>query len=376
MKARSIVFATTAIMVHSLVHAAADIKSATALAKTQVQPANPTAGSTLGPVKTAGGGLTLINPVQFSPNTYSIQELPLDTAAAMGGGVIVGTIQGVASVYVNGQVYPLPGKSGYTDITPTAISSNGYIVGYATSGTNVERGLFWTSYTSPPIDIGALDAHMLPQAVNSSGVVVGYYHGNEQVAFPSAFTWSLSGGLRSIAPANSYQSSANSISDTGYVGGVAWYGDTQAVTRWYPGLSVTGSVAFPGFATGVLDDGTVFGYTTAWNLSDQPQNILPPNIQGQVYDLSSSGRTVGITYAIPNRAWTVPPGGSAAQILPLPDGASSADSFAIQVEGCGAILGYLKFSDTSFKAVLWTKLACDSSGVFAQGLSGQPISAQ
>src|SRR5690348_15070181 len=77
--------------------------------------------------------------------SYHAQVLPLNSAAGMGDGIIVGTANGVAVAYVNAQVVPLTGKAGYTNVQPTSISANGYIVGYARSANN-DRGLFWSSY--------------------------------------------------------------------------------------------------------------------------------------------------------------------------------------------------------------------------------------
>ena len=300
---------------------------------------------------------------EFNPNSYVIHVLPLDTAAGMGDGIVVGTVGGVASVYVSGQVFSLPGKAGYSNVQPTAISSNGYIVGYAQSGTN-DRGLFWASYTNAPIDMGGLGAITHPQSVNSSGVAVGEFFPTSVYDLPTAYTWSMSGGIRSIAPPYSNQSDAYSISDSGYVAGFAWYGNQQTATRWYPGSFAAGSVAYGNFAWKAMENGTIFGYTTSWNLSDQA-TFIAPNTISLVYDISAQGRKVGTNvFASPQRAWTVPAGSTTVQILPIPAGAIN--SYAIQVDGCGSILGYVTYSDGSTKAVLWTKLTCDFSQVLEQ----------
>jgi len=293
---------------------------------------------------------------------YRAQLLPLDSAAGMGDGIVIGRAKGVAVAYVNGQVLALPGKAGYTAVQPTSISSNGYIVGYAHSA-NDDRGLFWASYANAPLDMGGLGAITHPRSVNAQGVAVGEYYPNSIYDLPSAFAWSPGGGIRPIAPPNSNQSQAFDISDSGYVAGFAWYGTQQAVTRWYPGSLQAGTVAYGSFAWRALEDGTVFGYTTAWDLANRAYNIAPNSIS-LVYGISGAGRKVGTNiFATPRRGWTVPPGGSTAQLLPVP--ANVVDTYATAVDGCGTILGSVTYADGSTQALLWSKLLCDSSPVLA-----------
>jgi hypothetical protein len=292
--------------------------------------------------------------------SYSAQLLPLDSAAGMGDGIIVGKANGVAVAYVNGKVVPLPGKAGYTNVQPMSISSNGHIVGYAHSA-NDDRGLFWASYTSAPIDMGGLGGITHPRSVNAEGVAVGEYYQTSIYDLPTAFAWSMSGGIRSIAPPYSNQSQAFDISDSGYVAGFAWYGLQQTATRWYPGSFQAGTAAYGDFAWQALENGTIFGYTTAWDLNNTAYHIAPNTIS-LVYGISGAGRKVGTNIlAMPRRGWTVPPGGSTAQILPVPAGA--VDSYAGTVDGCGAILGSVSYADGSTKVVLWTKLMCDTAAV-------------
>ena len=295
--------------------------------------------------------------------SYSAQVLPLDSAAGMGDGIIVGKANGVAVAYVNGKVVPLPGKAGYTNVQPMSISSNGHIVGYAHSA-NDDRGLFWASYTSAPIDMGGLGGITHPRSVNAEGVAVGEYYQTSIYDLPTAFAWSMSGGIRSIAPPYSNQSQAFDISDSGYVAGFAWYGLQQTATRWYPGSFQAGTAAYGDFAWRALENGTIFGYTTAWDLNNTAYNIAPNTIS-LVYGISGAGRKVGTNIlAMPRRGWTVPPGGSTAQILPVPAGA--VDSYAGAVDGCGAILGSVSYADGSTKVVLWTRLMCDTVAVLLE----------
>lgn len=293
---------------------------------------------------------------------YTVQILPLDSAAGMAGGIIVGRLNGVGVAYVNGQVTPLPGKPGYTDIQPTGISSNGYIVGFATSANNT-RGLFWPSYTNSPFDMGGLGAVTRPAAVNSQGVAVGAYYATSIYDLPKAFAWSMSIGMRSIAPPLSNQSQAFDISDSGYVAGFAWYGLQQAATRWYPGTFQAGSAAYGDFARKSLENGTIFGYGVAWDLNNQPQTISPGSAS-YVYDMSETGRRVGTNlFQVPRRAWTVAPNSTTVLILPVPSGA--VDTYANNVDSCGAILGQVSYADGSTRAVLWTKFLCDQLPVYA-----------
>ncbi len=365
---RSIIATTVAGLVFQTIAFAGN--SSLTLSASKTLAASTTSTTSATSVASKLGGVTLpsgpIGPstgTLLNLNAYYVTVLPLDSAAGMGDGIVIGTVNGVASAYVNGQVYPLPGKTGYTEIQPTAISSNGYIVGYGHSGTN-DRGLFWPSYTTAPIDMGGLGAITHPQSVNSSGIAVGEYWQTSVWGLPTAFAYSISGGIRSIAPPLSNQSDAYSISDSGYVGGFAWYGDEQAATRWYPGSFEAGTAAFGNFAWKAMNNGTIFGYTTSWNISNQATSIAPNTIS-LVYDINDNGRKVGTNiFATPRRGWTVPSGGTTAQILPVPAGA--VDSYAIQVNDCGAILGYVTFADGSSKAVTWSKLTCDFSAVLTQ----------
>jgi hypothetical protein len=287
---------------------------------------------------------------------YTVQVLPLDSAAGAGNGIIVGTANGVAVAYVNGHATPLPGKEGYTNIQPTSISPNGYIVGYADSANNT-RGLFWSSMTNAPIDMGALGSITHPAAVNSQGVAVGAYYPTSVWDAPTAFAWSPSGGMHSIAPNLSNQSQAFDISESGYVAGFAWYGVLQTATRWYPGTFQAGTVAYSYFAWRAMENGTVFGQTVSWDLSDQATTIAPTPAS-YVYDISESGRKVGNNlFDVPRRGWTVDPGSNTLQILPVPTGA--VDSYANKIVGCGGILGQVSYPDGTTRAVLWTKLTCD-----------------
>lgn len=316
----------------------------------------------LNPVASATTALPQANPDLRIVLGYTVQVLPLDSAAGMANGIIVGRANGVGVAYVNGQVIPLPGKPGYTDIQPTGISSNGYIVGFALSANNT-RGLFWPSYTNSPFDMGALGSITRPAAVNSQGVAVGAYYQTSIYDLPQAFAWSMSIGMRQIAPPLSNQSQAFDISDSGYVAGFAWYGTTQAATRWYPGTFQAGTAAYSDFARKALENGTIFGYGVAWDLSNHPQTIAPTSAS-TVYDMSDVGRRVGTNlFQVPRRAWTVAPNTTSVQILPVPSGA--VDTYANNVNGCGAILGLASYADGSTRAVLWTKMLCDQMPVYA-----------
>jgi len=357
MEKLSIPAAVASLLFHSLVLAGTEPKVASTISAVSAVETGVLANA---PLKPVGGPIA---PTKFNLDAYNIQLLPLDTAAGMNNGIVVGTVGGVASVYVNGEVIALPGKAGYSKVQPTAISSNGYIVGSAQSGSD-QRGLFWPSYSNAPVDMGGLGAITLPQSVNSSGVAVGEFFPQSIRDLPTAFAWSMSGGIRSIAPPNSNQSDGYSISDSGYVAGFAWYGDQQTATRWYPGSFEAGSAAYGDFAWKAMENGTIFGYTTSWNLNDQA-TFIAPNTISLVYDINAQGRKVGTNFfATPQRGWTVPAGSNTAQILPVPAGV--VNSFAIQVDGCGSILGYVTFPDGSSKAALWTKLTCDFSQVFEQ----------
>ena len=61
-----------------------------------------------------------------------------------------------------------------------------------------------------------------------------------------------------------------------------------------------------------MNNGTIFGYTNSWNISNQASSIAPNTIS-LVYDISDNGRKVGTNiFATPRRGWTVPSGGTTA----------------------------------------------------------------
>lgn len=229
--------------------------------------------------------------------------------------------------------------------------------------------MFWSSYTNLPVDMGVLGALMIPASVNSSGVAVGWYYPKSGPItpdeVPTAFEWSPSGGAHSIAPRYSTLSFALAISDSGYVAGTATYGDNQAVTRWYPGSFQAGTVTEPGYAWRVLENGTVYSPTTAWDLSNQPRSIAP-NGYTEVMGISAAGREVGQTAATSttNGAFTIPPGGGTLQLLPNPAGGLNAQ--ANFVDACGSIAGNVNLSNGTGEGVVWTKITCDQQAVFTQ----------
>jgi hypothetical protein len=391
MKPLSILIAATAPLVLSSVCTAVDLQATTTLANSLVQSSSNATSVTQAASSQITSGR--IFPFPINIDAYQVQVLPLDTAGGMGDGIIAGTVQGAAVVLVNGEVIPLPGKAGYTNITPTAVSSNGYIVGTANcclgeastqptaesialvattvtgqpvaQGGAYVRGLFWSTYNKEPIDIGSFGDVTMPTSVNSSGVVVGAsYAVSQWVSFPVAFAWSPSEAIHSIAPPYSSGSFVWSISDTGYAAGYTLYPDEEEVTRWYPPNLAWGNVTTGDFALGALDDGTVYGYTDSWNLSDQA-TFIEPNAVSIVLGMSNPRRKVGTNaFQSPQNAWTVPPGGSTEQLLPMPTGATG--GWATQVDDCGTILGTVTYPNISGnQPVLWKKLTCDSSGLLA-----------
>jgi uncharacterized membrane protein len=208
--------------------------------------------------------------------------------------------------------------------------------------------------------MGALTAITQPLAVNSQGVAVGVM--SQISGGCTAFAWSISGGIRSIAPPFSSCSEARDISDSGYVAGWTVYGsDPAAATRWYPGTFTAGTASYDDFALKVLEDGTIYGYSTSWDLNNQPQSIASDS-DTLVEGMSGVGRRVGPHYIhagvqIFTRAWTAAPNSISVQILPVPAGIR--DSYAIAVNTCGAILGSVAYDSGKTQAVLWTKPVCD-----------------
>lgn len=298
------------------------------------------------------------------PSNHSARMIPLDIAVGMGGGVIVGQKNGVGLAVVNGQAVALRGKSGYTDVQPSAISRGGQIVGTGKSGGQI-RGLFWPNHASDPIDMGAFTTITNPRGVNSSGVAVGEMiqplaDGRKIV---TAFAWSMAGGLQNIAPAFSKSSSAFAISDSGFAAGEASFGLDTAAMRWWPGTTQSGVAGYGLGATHVKENGTIYHQATSWNLANLATNIAP-SANDRVAGISELGRVTGTTLRTTQmpftRAWTLGLG-TALRNLPLPTGAI--ETFATQVDDCGSVLGGAVLANGTTQAVLWALSPCDQPPV-------------
>lgn len=294
--------------------------------------------------------------------SYTMSVLPLDAAYAINGsGAIVGRLGTNAAVYSRGVVTVLPGKAGYTNLTAVDIADNGFIVGSGLSA-GYQRGLFWRSATAEPLDIGALGLLTTPKSINSAGTVVGAFQLTAG-SLNQAFRWSLATGMVPIAPATTNQSDAVDISESGYIGGVAWYPQIgQQVVRWYPSGAV-GRITGPGLAFRATNDGSIVGQggggATLWNLSNTAQPIGPAPTTHLVKQISSAGRNIGFALlpSIGWRAWTTIGNSASPFYLPAPAGANA---FAYDVNGCGAILGSVSLADGTQKAVVWTRIFCDA----------------
>jgi hypothetical protein len=216
--------------------------------------------------------------------SYSMSVLPLDAAFAINAsGAIAGRVGANAAVYTQGNVVLLPGKAGYSALTATDIADNGFIVGSGLSAGN-RRGLFWSSTTAEPIDMGALGSVVSPMAVNSQGMTVGFYQAGPDGS-PQAFRWSRTTGMTAIGPATTVQSQAFDISETGYIAGVAFYQSIgQQVVRWNLDGSAS-RITGPGIAERARSNGSVFGSgsggATLWSLTGAAI-LIGPNLATHV----------------------------------------------------------------------------------------------
>jgi len=300
---------------------------------------------------------------------YSMTTIPLDTANAINdAGEIVGSVGGDAAVFHNGVVKLLQGRQGYTNVKAVDISNTGHIVGYANAENSV-RGLYWSDENSAPIVLGACMVHgqevgdclgpVYPTAVNSQGVVVGYY-GDSGAEVP--FRWVSGYGIRSILPYGVSWDKPQDISDTGYVTGTGHYTNLgDAAIRWYPNGNA-GRINDPAYGYRVYDDGSVLGarvvgaslVATLWNIKNTPSNAGPAPSTHHVSDKNSSGRFVGSTRdtALP---WTSVDAGPAVY-LPIPSGALGGTK---DVNRCGTILGSITVGHYQTQRVYWSKLTCD-----------------
>ncbi|MBX3096336.1 MAG: hypothetical protein KF812_05685 [Fimbriimonadaceae bacterium] len=125
----------------------------------------------------------------------------------------------------------LTAPAGSTDFRALAISDNGIIVGTFAKETSEQTHVCrWASANAAPEDLGALPASLVTQitaaSVNSSGTIVGTYHGpNPDQEGGWIYTPSL--GLRTIdtvvdASADAYQIvGINQVLNNGWIGGFA-----------------------------------------------------------------------------------------------------------------------------------------------------------
>lgn len=301
-------------------------------------------------------------------SSYSMSVLPLDAAHAMNSaGVVAGTTGGNAALYRNGSVVLLPRQPGYTEHAATAISDSGIIAGYGLSAGH-QRPLFWANETAAPRDMGALSNWVWCRAVNNHGVVVGWFeHRPSQTGRGQAFRWSLTDGLRVIAPDQTTHSVAVDISESGYITGFGEYmSDGRYAVRWYPDGGI-GQVAagqgyqvFEGGSVAGLDGATTFGRSTFWTLENAARLIGPFPTSHLVRHTSRFGRragfTIGVTETGQTGAWTTARDGDPPEYLPVPAGATG---YAYTVSAVGAIMGSVKLTNGQDQYVLWTKLTPD-----------------
>jgi uncharacterized membrane protein len=291
-------------------------------------------------------------------SSYAMTVLPLDAAFAINtSGAIAGRKGGRAAIYAQGNVILLPGKAGYSDLAAADIADNGSIIGWGMSA-GKRRGLFWSSTTAAPLDMGALGGQVFPLSINSQGVAVGYYDSPG----PAAFQWSLQDGMKPIAPPSATMSQAFDISETGYIAGVASYPQPlgQQAMRWTPDGSA--SPLGLGVAQRARRDGSVFGATgttvsTLWPLSGPPTPLGPNPGPYVVAQISAAGRMVGYTVAQPTspRPWTTWQSSTPID-LPMPAGARGS---AHDVNACGTILGNIRPSSGGEQWVIWSRISCD-----------------
>jgi probable HAF family extracellular repeat protein len=293
--------------------------------------------------------------------------LPLDQATDMNdSGLIVGSKNGLAAVYVNGAVQMLASPQGYTDVVAWAVSSNGIIVGSGMSAGH-QRPLRWSSYQAPGMDIGSYARYTQPTSVNASGVIVGYTIASA-TSSPRAFRYSSSTGMVDIHPAGWDLSQAFHISNSGYIAGFTNGGNNEGyAARWYPSGAV-GSIA-RGTGNRAFEDGRILGtaFLTSggqsariWDLSNTVTLVGPSPTTHFVNQISAAGRMVGVTND--SRAWTTINGSTTPTYLPVPAGNFGA---ARRVTSCGAVLGSYGTTPFNFRPVLWTRMLCDQSVIVA-----------
>jgi hypothetical protein len=211
--------------------------------------------------------------------------------------------------------------------------------------------------TTPPSDMGALGSVTMPSSINSQGVAVGTYYNTSTADLPHAFRYQ-NFSIRNIDPPKADHAQAYSISESGYVAGYAFFGVSQAAIRWLPGTFESRVVAFSNIATQAQENGTIYGATYLWDL-DNYQFTITPTSASSVAHISESGRKTGTNlYETPRRAWTVAPGSTSIEYLPTPTGAGNA--YGNKVDRCGSILGQVEYPNGITRAVLWTKIICDS----------------
>lgn len=313
-----------------------------------------------------------VDPVKISARipirnfSYQMSYLPLDAAYAINNaGVICGKAGGNAAVYTQGSLQVLNGKAGYSNLQAIDISNNGYVVGTGVNNGAV-RPLFWQSIQADPMDTGALGRYTTPTAINSQGTVVGYYQATDS-DLPQAYRWAPNSGMQVITPSGASTAQAFDISETGFIAGHAQYpGIGQQVVRW----NLDGSpsrINAVGHADRALDDGRVFGLTAGigaaiWNVQNTVTGFGPKPATHVVTQRSSSNRLVGYTLGEPfgPAPWTTI-NGSTTLYLPVPAGAIG---FARDVNACGTIIGSVRLADGSEHAVMWTRLLCDVLPVF------------
>src|SRR5215208_926351 len=292
---------------------------------------------------------------------YQASALPLDYGAAINGaGNVVGTLGGQGAYYAQGVTTTLPLLSSVAYVTPVDLLDDGRILARG-NGTQGPKALYYFNATTAPIDIAA-PYWAEPHAMNNQGVAVGRFGAPGRSW--GAFRWTAATGAVDITPAGYELGWATDVSATGYAIGWVQLGNTVYNYLWNPassaGVVVPSVTTYQALNGGVLVRHPTIGSAT-WSTYYGYTAAGPDPVGHRVTKISSNGRYVG-SFTDPttdqSRAWTSI-GTSAATTLPLPAGFVSAR--AIDVNGCGTILGSgVQAADNKTKAIVWSRsLTCD-----------------
>jgi probable HAF family extracellular repeat protein len=255
-------------------------------------------------------------------NSMQQFEADSDARGINAEGSVVGTSQGLATVWKNGTAERL-GTLGGDDSNGIAINDFGYVTG-ASLRADGKRHAFLAA-NGQLIDLGALGGSWSAgYAINNAGQIAGA--SNTSSGAYHAFLWDQATGMRDLGTLGGRESRAFALNSSGAVAGAATLPSGQyRAALWSTDGSITNLGTLGGlcsYAYGVNDDGFAVGYSydgqgrsrafvwadgMLFDLNDLAQNAPGWSLTA-AYGINAAGQIVGTgTFNGSNSAFLLDP---------------------------------------------------------------------